>query len=227
MKSRRSIRFVALTALALVVVQVGLMSSASAQDGVAQMSVRTPTDIEIKQGGEDVRVEVLASDVTNLAAFQFTLEYDPSILEYQAIKETAFLGSTGRTVQCAEPLDEHTGAAAKLHFACATLGAPVSLGGAAGPDGSGTLAEVTFSPKGGGTSPLDLSDDILVAAEINEQGAPVQIESTAQGASLEVIGSGGGFPWLIVAPVLAVAAVVAAGGGGMVMVRRSRARRQA
>ena len=98
MKRRRSMRFVAVAAVALVVALVGLISSASAQEGGAQMSVRTPTDIEIKEGGEDVRVEVLASDVTNLAAFQFSLEYDPSILEYQAIKEATFLGSTGRTV---------------------------------------------------------------------------------------------------------------------------------
>jgi len=223
MKSRRATQSLTLAAVATVLGLFGLGAGVFAQDGAAQMSVRTPTDIEIKEGGEDIRVEVLTSDVTNLAAFQFSLKYDRSILQYKGVKEEAFLGSTGRPVMCSDPLDEDKGDTGVVRFACATTAAPVSLGGTAGPNGSGTLAEVVFSPVGGGTSPLDLSDAILVAAEIDEKGDPVQMKTSMQGASLDVIGTGGGIPWLIVGSAVGVAIVVVGGGGGLLLSRRLRA----
>jgi Cohesin domain len=222
MKSRRTTQFLTLTAVAMVLGLFGLGVGASAQDGTAQISVRTPTEAEIKEGGEEFRVEVLTSDVTNLAAFQFNLKYDRSVLEYRGVKEEAFLGSTGRPVMCSDPLDEHQGDVGIVHFACATTDAPVSLGGKAGPNGSGTLAEVVFLPVGGGTSPLDLADAILVAAEIDAKGDPVQIQSAAQGGSLEVIGTGGGISWLLIGSVAGAIVVVVGGGAGLLLSRRLR-----
>lgn len=225
MKSRRAVQCAKLAVLGLGLVLAGLAGSAFAEDGGAQVSVRAPTDLQIKEGGEDFQVDVLASGVSNLAAFQFSLQFNSSVLKYTAVKEASFLGSTGRPVMCGDPRLEQEGKVARIRLACATTAPPVSLGGKAGPDGSGTLAQVTFSPVGGGNTPLDLTEGILVAAEIDAEGNPVQILSSVQGASLDVIGTGSGFPWLIVGAGIGVVVIAAAGGGGLLFLRRSRGMR--
>ena len=103
---------------------------------------------------KNLDVTILTSDVKNLAAFQFGLQYNPSILKYMGVKEGTFLGSSGRQVNCPDPRVSQDGQLEKLQFNCVTLGPPVSVGGVAGPNGSGVLAVVTFSPVGGGNTPL-------------------------------------------------------------------------
>jgi len=221
MKRRQFFRYAKFTGLGLILGLTALAATASAQDGGAQLYVQAPTGVEIKEGGADIQVDVLASGVSNLAAFQFSLQYNPSILRYVNVKETTFLGSTGRPVECPEPRQEQDSKKVeRIRFACATLASPVSLGGKAGPNGAGTLAQVTFAPVGGGNTPLDLADVILVAAEIDAEGNPVQISSSMQGSSLDVIGSGGSSLWLILGATLAGIVVVGLVGGGVLLSRR-------
>jgi len=208
-------------ALALVATLAALAGTSSAQDNTAKMTVQAPSsDQVIKEGGPDIDVDILASDVHNLAAFQFSLQYNSSILKYVGVKEGTFLGSSGRDVNCLDPRVTNSGKTELLQFNCVTLGPPVSLGGKAGPDGSGVLATVTFSPKGGGNAALDLSDAMLVAAEIDSAGMPVSITTSAASSSLDVIGTGGGFPWLIICFAVGAVVVIGAIGGGLVLVRR-------
>jgi hypothetical protein len=181
---------------------------ASAQDGQPRVLVQPPVE-PIEEGGPDFQVNVVTENVENLAAFQFGLSYNPTILKYVAVEEGPFLGSTGREPKCLEPRLEQ-GKPEVLKFNCVTLGAPVSVGGPAGPEGSGVLATVTFSPVGGGNTPLELVEGRLVAAEINEKGAPVELEATSVNASLEVA-SKGGISWLLWGPVIGVGVVVLAG----------------
>jgi len=190
----------------------------SAQGSQARMSVELPVE-PVKEGGPDFKINIVADDVTNLAAFQFSLSYDSSIIKYVTVSPTTFLEGTGRSLRCPDPLVEGDNPQI-LRFNCVTLGAPVSLGGPAGPDGFGPLAEVTFSPVGGGTATFDLKEGILLAAEIDAKGAPAKIETTVEGASLEIASSGGGFPWVVWGPVIGVVCAAVVVGVVVLMMRR-------
>jgi len=211
-----------LSLLGVAVLVACLAGAALAQGNQARMSVEPPEE-SLKEGGPEFKVNIVVDDVTNLAAFQFSLSYDPSIIQYVGVTEGPFLGSTGREPQCTEP-HVQTGQPETLSFNCATLGPPVSLKGTAGPDGSGVLAEVTFAPVGGGTTPLDLKAGILVAAELDAQGRPAQIETAVQGATLDVASTGGGISWVLWGPVIGVVAVVVVVGAIVLVVRLRGAR---
>jgi hypothetical protein len=225
MKSQheRAYQCVKIAVLGLALALTGLAGTSLAQGNPARISVQPPSsDQIIKEGDPDFQVNVLASDVQNLAAFQFGLQYNRSVLKFVGVKEGTLLGSSGRQVTCPDPRLTQDGNTETLQFNCVTLGPPVSLGGTKGADGSGLLAIVTFSPVGGGNTPLNLraSDSILVAAEIDAQGMPVEISSSSQSASLDVVGTSGGFPWLIVGLAIGAVIVIGAVGGGLVLVRR-------
>jgi hypothetical protein len=222
----RTFRGCKLATLGAVLLLAGLAGSASAQGSKAIVLVEGPApDVVLKEGGDSFQVTVSASGVTNLAGFQFSLTYDSKVLKFVSLKQGDWLGTTGREVMCPDPFINEGKDSGMVRFNCVTLGPPVSSGGTAGPSGSGVLTEMVFSPVGGGTSPLDLTEGILLQAEIvpNNPSKPVQLESTTQSASLEVQGSSGGLPWLIIG---------AAGGGiiviggivvvGLMLARRSR-----
>ena len=211
-----------LSLLGVAVLVACLAGAALAQGNQARMSVEPPVE-PIKEGGLEFKVNIVADDVANLAAFQFSLSYDPSIIQYVGVTEGPFLGSTGREPQCTEPYVQ-PGQPETLSFNCATLGPPVSLKGTAGPDGSGMLAEITFLPVGGGTTPLDIKGGILVAAELDAQGRPAQIETAVQSATLDVASTGGGISWALWGPVIGVVAAVVVVGAIVLVVRLRGAR---
>jgi len=211
-----------LSLLGVAVLVACLAGAALAQGNQARMSVEPPVE-PIKEGGPEFKVNIVADDVANLAAFQFSLSYDPSIIQYVGVTEGPFLGSTGREPQCTEPYVQ-PGQPETLSFNCATLGPPVSLKGTAGPDGSGMLAEITFLPVGGGTTPLDIKGGILVAAELDAQGRPAQIETAVQSATLDVASTGGGISWALWGPVIGVVAAVVVVGAIVLVVRLRGAR---
>ena len=106
-----------------------------------------PTDQEVSRG-ETFTVDVMISGAENLTGYEFTLAFDPELVEVQDVEDASFLGSTGRTVVPGMPqIDDEAGT---LFFGA------VSTGAMDGPDGSGALATVTFKAIGQGTSPLDL-----------------------------------------------------------------------
>ncbi|MGB6837603.1 MAG: cohesin domain-containing protein, partial [Dehalococcoidia bacterium] len=86
--------------------------------------------------GSNFEVDVVVANVTNLGAFEFTLAFDPALVEFASISQGPFLGSSGRTVSCMPPLL----AEGSVSFTCVTLGA--EPGGASG---SGVLAVAQFS----------------------------------------------------------------------------------
>ncbi|MDP3767301.1 MAG: cohesin domain-containing protein, partial [Dehalococcoidia bacterium] len=108
----------------------------------ANQSVAYPNNVVI-----DLRVD----NVTNLAAYEFQLQFEPSVLSFVSITNSeTFLESTGRSANCFGPIPADL-ANAIVSFACATFGATPP-----GPSGSGLLATLTFSTSCAGTSPLDL-----------------------------------------------------------------------
>lgn len=82
-----------------------------------------------------------------LAAFEFTIEYDPALLALGDIERGPDLGRTGRSFQCLGPAQEP----GRFSYGCLSPGpAP------AGPQGTLTLATVELVPLSRGLSPLVL-----------------------------------------------------------------------
>lgn len=150
-------------------------------------------------------VDVAASGVSNLAAFQFTLDYDADILRYMEMSEAedGLLGSSEREIYC----PGKSGGNGTVHLSCVTLNPPVSQGGPPGADGSGVLATITFHPTGEGRSDLVLSDVILLAAEVDEADEPIEFEIETINGRIEV-SAGPGFRWVLWGPVIAGGALV-------------------
>jgi hypothetical protein len=137
-------------------------------------------------GTFEVRVEV--EGVTDLAAFELKLAFDPVVLAYEAVEAGPFLGSTGRSVSCLGP-EFFTPQRDIFSFACSSLGPEP-----AGPSGAGVLMTVRFRPAGRGPSPLQLSGVKLT----DSRGQP--ISATVQGSSI-VIARSAGTPVPTVTPV--------------------------
>src|SRR5438067_1407450 len=123
----------------------------------------SPTNVAVEpqhvSGHEGVvlDVPVIAHNACDVGGFQFTLAYDPALLTFSSAQPGAFLGSSGRSVQCAGP-EQSDGAVA---VRCVTLGSPPPDGAS----GSGTLATVSFVPNDVGQTALSLQDVILVTPD--------------------------------------------------------------
>ena len=103
--------------------------------------------------GQQFTADLRVENVTNLGAYQFTLQFDPNVVSYVGTSDGSFLGSTGSWVDCLSPIVD----AGMVHFVCATQGSQSQR-----PSGSGQLAHVTFQSVGEGSSPLHLADVIVV-----------------------------------------------------------------
>jgi len=208
--------------LGAAIVLSSMSGGVAAQSNQARMFVEAPSE-QVKKGGVDFRVNIVADNVSNLAAFQFSLSYDPSIVKYVSVENSSFLGSTGREPLCPDPiLDDKN--PQTLTFSCNTLGPPTSVPGAtAGASGTGVLAIVTFSPIGTGLTGLDLKGGTLIAAELDVRGRPAEISTAVESSTLE-IASSGGVPWMIVGPIIGVVALAVVAGLAIFIIRL-RARR--
>lgn len=108
-----------------------------------------PTSPTVNIGGSRV-IQVMINNVSDLGAFEFILNYNPSVVTVTSVELGPFLGSTGRSpFIAAKSFDNTTGKA---------IVGVASIGGAAGAVGSGVAMSITF--KGGravGTSSLTFS----------------------------------------------------------------------
>lgn len=193
-----------LGALALAMSAAFNGATTAAQETIVRLE--TPTD-EVKLEGSPFKVNVLVDNVVNLGGFQFSLEFDPTVLKAIAVEDGPFLGSSGREVICGgEEVAE-----ASVSLVCVTLAAPVSLGGVPGADDAGVLATVEFSAAGEGETSLGLRNVKLVQAEVDEAGTPITIPTASEDGMVTVTG-GDGFAWVLWGPVIAgVVLVVSAG----------------
>lgn len=110
-----------------------------------------------------------------LGAFEFSIEYDQTIVTLAGVEEGPGLGGTGRTFQCLGPAEE----AGRLRFACLSPQPEPP-----GPQGSLTLANVSFYPLSAGSSPL-----LLEAGLAGPLGDDVPV--TVMGGVVQVTGSPG------------------------------------
>lgn len=117
---------------------------------------------QVAETGATFAAEVVADNVTNLGAYQFTLSFDPGIVSFVGGTDASFLGSTGRDVSCFGP--SASGGSVSMTCITTTSGGPP---GPDGPNGAGTLASLQFSGLVPGDSPLALSDVIITDIEGN------------------------------------------------------------
>lgn len=100
-----------------------------------------------------------------LAAFEFGLVYDPTVLALAGVEEGPALGRTGRTFQCLPPVEEP----GSIRFGCLSFGPEPP-----GTQGTLTLASVVLRPVGPGTSPLLL--DAVLAGPLGSDDVPVTVK---------------------------------------------------
>jgi hypothetical protein len=120
---------------------------------------------------EDLRHDVVIQEApsTGLGAFEFTIQFDPAVLEIVDVERGPALEDTGRTFDCLQRSDE----SGSYSFGCVSFGiAPP------GPQGTMTLATVTFLPVGPGSTFL-----VLEAGVAGPLGEDVPVEVTG-GAAL-------------------------------------------
>ena len=119
---------------------------------------------------EDLQHDGVVSGVrsTGLGAFEFTLRFDPAVLEVAEVEVGPTLEETGRSYQCLQRSDED----GIYSFGCVSQGSSPP-----GPQGDMTLAIVTFLPVDPGATLLfmdaeiagPMGDDVLI--EVDGVGA--------------------------------------------------------
>jgi hypothetical protein len=183
------------TAIALLLVAVGLSLAFGLVDGLIRdyghgLAQGEPTCgtgtttvcvlpvSQVADTGATFTAEVVADNVSNLGAYQFTLSFDSGVISFVGATTTSFLGSTGRDVTCFGP----SASGGSVSISCVTS-SPPSIGppGPDGPDGSGALVFIEFSGLTPGDSPLSLSDVIL--ADITGNLIP----STTEDGSVTIV----------------------------------------
>jgi hypothetical protein len=104
--------------------------------------------------GEVFTATVEIANVINLGAFQFDLNYGPSMVQAKNVMQGDFLGSTGRTVHEVGPIIDNT--TGTVTYGAYTLGASPY-----GPDGNGVLATITLETRVQGDIALSLENVVL------------------------------------------------------------------
>ncbi|MGB9872617.1 MAG: VWA domain-containing protein [Anaerolineae bacterium] len=139
----------------------------------------SPASKRVPLSGGTFTMDIVAQDVTNLAAYQVELTYNPAIVHVTAVTPGPFLGSTGRTVSPVGPVIDN--AAGIVRFGAFTFGAQPGV------NGTGVLATITFQPRARGTSNLHLQN--LQLADPN--GNP--LSATTEDGQVEVVSCFGDF----------------------------------
>ncbi|MEA3459172.1 MAG: cohesin domain-containing protein [Chloroflexota bacterium] len=106
-----------------------------------------PTTSSVHRG-QTFDVEVRIENADDLGGYQFSMDFDPAVVQVTNVEDGGFLGSTGRAVIPLQPVIGNR----TLSFAA------VSAGTQPGPDGDGALAVITLEAVGIGDSPLALHD---------------------------------------------------------------------
>lgn len=125
------------------------------------VSLLVPTGVN---NGDTVDIQVMANNVADLGAYEFTLDYDPSIITVNSAANGPFLASTGRTVSPLAPVIDNT--AGTVTVAAFSLGATP-----AGPEGSGQIATIQVTAQADGVSALDLTSVSLLTTTNADLGA--------------------------------------------------------
>jgi hypothetical protein len=128
--------------------------------------------------GQPVTLRVLIDEALDLGSFEFTLTYDATRLAVQAgdVSLGDFLGSSGRSATAMSPQITVENGVGTLRYGAYTLGATPP-----GPSGSGTLAEITFTPIAAGSAQV-----AFVNAQLTDTTGESSSGLALQGATLTI-----------------------------------------
>jgi hypothetical protein len=110
--------------------------------------------------GSPVSLDILISGITDLYGYQFSLTFNPSVLQATSVVERPFLASAGTTFFDAGSINNTTGTVA---FVADSL-----VGLVAGASGSGSLARINFNVIQAGISSLTFSNVSFVDSLLND-----------------------------------------------------------
>lgn len=149
--------------LGAAMLMAALSTQALAADPVLSISA-TPNPVV---QGSTVSVDVLISGISDLYGYQFSLSFDPTILQASGVSEGSFLSSGGNTFGGTGTINNSLGS---IEMVFNTLIGPVP-----GVSGNGTLAQISFNVTGAGSSALNFSNAIFVDPNIAD--LPLQIQN--------------------------------------------------
>jgi hypothetical protein len=137
--------------------------------------------------GSPVSVNVVIGDITNLYAYQFSLAFNPALLQATAVTEGSFLATGGTTFFDGGTINN---AAGTISFSFDSL-----IGALPGVNGGGVLASIAFNTVGVGTSALTFSDVLVLNAGLDEiqmsiVNGSLQVNAVPEPAALMLFGAG-------------------------------------
>lgn len=154
---------------------LGTLLPASGTTGAAETVIAIrPASVQTAPG-HVLTVEIYATQAANLAAFEFFLHFDPTILHATHVEAGEFLTASGRRLVPLGPDLQ----ADRIGFGVATYGEEPGV------SGEGVIARLTLHVVGSGTSPLRFQRLIITDPDANE--LPVR------GVDGQVISSGEAF----------------------------------
>ncbi len=141
-----------------------MAATASAQTAGPVLSlVATPNPGVV---GSPVSVAVAITSVVDLYAYQFSLSFDPAVLQATSVTEGAMLPSGGTTFFVDGSINNTLGS---ISFTAGSL-----IGALPGVNGNGVLANIGFNVTQAGSSPLNFSDVLLLDSNLLDIAVQVQ-----------------------------------------------------
>jgi hypothetical protein len=114
--------------------------------------------------GDPLTLDVDISSITNLYSYQFSIQFDPTVLKATSVTEGGFLPSAGSTLFL-----PGTMSSGSISFV-----GDVLLGSLDSATGSGTLATLHFTMLMKGTSAVTLSDVLMLDSGLSDIEAAIQ-----------------------------------------------------
>ena len=139
-------------------VVLGFLLAATAHADGASVTLHASPDPV--QAGSPVSLSVDLITISDLYAWQFTLNFDPTLLQASGVSEGAFLSTAGATFFIPGAIDNSTGV---ISFNVDTLQTAIP-----GANGSGTLLTISFNAVASGTSALSFGDTLALDSQGND-----------------------------------------------------------
>lgn len=145
-------------------VLVGMCGSAFAADPVVSITASGPAVL-----GSPLLLDVQVTNALDLYAFQFSLSFDPTLMQATGVTEGGFLSAAGGTSFGVGSVNNTTGVVA---FVFNSL-----LGATPGVDGAGVLASLSFNLTQVGTSGLTFSNGLFLDSNLDTLTVQLQNSS--------------------------------------------------
>ncbi|WBS04603.1 cohesin domain-containing protein [Pseudoduganella sp. SL102] len=145
-----------------------LLSAASMQAYAATLTpVAAPNPSTV---GQTVELDVQLVDVTDLYSYQFSLQFDPTVLQVSSVELGDFLGGTFNST------GSFDNAAGTVSYVFSSL-----LGAIPGVSGTGSLGTISFQAVGAGNSTVSFFDTLLL------DSGQLDIDTTLGTATVQVL----------------------------------------